>query len=405
MSKYIKQLTRENTLLDRAFRTLAYAQSIPEVGQAKISKSPVVGFGKVTSLYYDPIDYKKQQSIIVSDFKGKNVEIMARQIIYLLECGYNWVKNARPRKLTKRQLAELINYFEHNHAYARGAIVYGYWGEPVITEKLRSKLSNRVNNLDEAISLLSVPQKITSSLTKLHKNSDLLLKKKQKTLVNLKLSKQEKELVNILSWFTLFYEIGERVAGQLYSFLLRCLAINLKKDSVYGDLAWYDPAALKKYLLSGEKLSKQELNKRRSCYILLMQDSRLKIISGAKAVAKYNKLFKTLVNTKTSIVKGTVACSGLVTGTVKIVITENDQKKFKKGNILVSTMTTPNLMSAIRKAAAIVTDEGGMTAHAAIISRELNIPCVVGTKIATSVFKDGDRVEVDAERGIIKKIK
>ena len=63
------------------------------------------------------------------------------------------------------------------------------------------------------------------------------------------------------------------------------------------------------------------------------------------------------------------------------------------------------MMPALIKAAAIVTDEGGVTSHAAIVSRELGIPCVVGTKIATKVLKDGDLVEVDANNGIVKILK
>ena len=60
------------------------------------------------------------------------------------------------------------------------------------------------------------------------------------------------------------------------------------------------------------------------------------------------------------------------------------------------------MIIAIKKAKAIVTDEGGVTSHAAVVSRELGIPCVIGTKLATKVFKDGDFVEVDAEKGIVK---
>ena len=73
-------------------------------------------------------------------------------------------------------------------------------------------------------------------------------------------------------------------------------------------------------------------------------------------------------------------------------------------NILVSFATSPNLMPAIRKASAIITNEGGLTCHAAIVSRELKIPCVIGTKIATKVLKDGDLVEVDANKGVVKKL-
>lgn len=77
---------------------------------------------------------------------------------------------------------------------------------------------------------------------------------------------------------------------------------------------------------------------------------------------------------------------------------------FVKGEILVTTMTEPNLINVMKKAAAIVTNQGGMTSHAAIVSRELNIPCVVATFHATEIFKTGDIIEVDANKGIVSKI-
>ena len=77
--------------------------------------------------------------------------------------------------------------------------------------------------------------------------------------------------------------------------------------------------------------------------------------------------------------------------------------KMEYGDILVAWATNPAIVPAMKKAAAIVTNEGGLTCHAAIVSRELNIPCIVGTKIATEVLKDGDIVEVDADNGIVKK--
>ena len=74
------------------------------------------------------------------------------------------------------------------------------------------------------------------------------------------------------------------------------------------------------------------------------------------------------------------------------------------GDIIVTEMTKPNIITACEKAGAIVTDEGGMLCHAAIVSRELGIPCVVGTKIATKVLKDGDIVEVDAGNGVVRRV-
>jgi len=99
---------------------------------------------------------------------------------------------------------------------------------------------------------------------------------------------------------------------------------------------------------------------------------------------------------------GTCASAGYGKGIVRIVNTVADTEKMQQGNILVSEMTNPDLVSAMKKAAAIVTDRGGLTAHAAIVSREFHIPCVVGTQFATKALKDGDEVEVDASKGIVR---
>lgn len=99
---------------------------------------------------------------------------------------------------------------------------------------------------------------------------------------------------------------------------------------------------------------------------------------------------------------GTVACPGIATGVVRIINVSEEMQKMEQGNILVSTATTPSIVPAMKKASAIITDEGGLTCHAAIVSRELNTPCVVGLKIVTKFVKDGDVVEVDANKGIVK---
>ncbi len=79
-------------------------------------------------------------------------------------------------------------------------------------------------------------------------------------------------------------------------------------------------------------------------------------------------------------------------------------QQIKQGDIYVTRMTHPNDITIIKKCAGIITDEGGILSHAAVVSREMKKPCIIGTKIATQVLKDGDRVEVDAEKGIIKKL-
>ncbi|HLC70404.1 MAG TPA: PEP-utilizing enzyme [Candidatus Nanoarchaeia archaeon] len=108
---------------------------------------------------------------------------------------------------------------------------------------------------------------------------------------------------------------------------------------------------------------------------------------------------KAIENTPSELY-GQCAYPGKVRGVARIIYSVDT--KLKKGEILVSINSSPNLMPLLGKCAAIVTDEGGITCHAAIISRELKIPCVIGTKIATKVLKDGMMIEVDAQKGIVK---
>ena len=100
---------------------------------------------------------------------------------------------------------------------------------------------------------------------------------------------------------------------------------------------------------------------------------------------------------------GQLAFPGEVKGRCRIVKRKNQINEFQDGEILVSPMTTPNFLSIMKKASAIITDEGGMLCHAAILSRELKIPCVIGTKIATQILKTGDIISVNS-KAIIKKI-
>jgi len=108
-------------------------------------------------------------------------------------------------------------------------------------------------------------------------------------------------------------------------------------------------------------------------------------------------------DTGVSEVKGTVASKGgVISGVARIMLAPADFPRFKEGDILVANETSPDFVPLMKKAAAIVTDTGGITSHAAIVSRELQKPCIIGTKVATQVLKDGDLVEVDADKGVVR---
>ena len=148
-------------------------------------------------------------------------------------------------------------------------------------------------------------------------------------------------------------------------------------------------------------IEKKELLRRQKAFILLKKGLEYKIISDSKKVAKILKDELSTVKRKRKI-QGLSAFPGHVVGKVVKIRTVAEISKMKKGSVLVSPMTTPEMVVAMQKASAIVTDEGGITSHAAIVARELGIPCVVGTKVATQVLKDGDLVEVDADKGEVR---
>jgi len=133
----------------------------------------------------------------------------------------------------------------------------------------------------------------------------------------------------------------------------------------------------------------------------------------ADYVKKYQPFTVNLVQAQTEsldkfhtqgVLSGTAACRGKVTGQVYVISNPDRLPVIKVNRVVVTRLTTPKLTPLIKKSIAVITDEGGITSHAAIIARELKIPCVIGTKIATKVLKDGDLVEVDAQQGIVRKI-
>ncbi len=159
-------------------------------------------------------------------------------------------------------------------------------------------------------------------------------------------------------------------------------------------------------------LSSQELERRDNAYVLRLQEGKINFYSGPEAeIIILEELQHIKKNEEEGGLRGRIACRGLAQGIVRIIIPgdismlSQAMHNFQGGEVLVTTMTQPNMVPLIEKASAIITDEGGLTSHAAIISREFKTPCIVGTEIATKVFKDGDLVEVDADKGIVRKIK
>lgn len=156
-------------------------------------------------------------------------------------------------------------------------------------------------------------------------------------------------------------------------------------------------------ILKNRKVSKKEIKEKYKAYAYVKTLGQYKEYVGNKAL-KYEKMFISKKDNGRLKIQGMGVSPGKAIGKVKIIHFVNKAKDFQDGDILVAPMTRPEYMPLMAKAAAIVTDQGGITSHAAIISRELKKPCIVGTKDATKILKEGDLVEVNANHGVVRKI-
>lgn len=170
----------------------------------------------------------------------------------------------------------------------------------------------------------------------------------------------------------------------------------------YHDLLYLTPEEVVGALRGENNDISETLASRKGDVLVYLQGGYI-ILSGSVATAYVQErpVFNRMVDASVQVV-GVTAYRGAVTGRARVVFTPEDANKLQVGEVLVTTMTTPNLIKAMERATAFVTDEGGILCHAAIVAREMKKPCIIGTKIATKVLKDGMMVEVDANEGMVR---
>lgn len=155
---------------------------------------------------------------------------------------------------------------------------------------------------------------------------------------------------------------------------------------------------------------KDTLENRKIGFAMIWINGRTKTVFGNESLKLQNDIAKIYKTTDTednqtneNVITGNIANQGKVRGIARILKNYKDIHNVEKGDIIVASMTTPDYVSAMEKAAGFITDEGGITCHAAILSREFNVPCIVGTVNATQKIKDGEIITLDAYQGKIFK--
>jgi len=312
-------------------------------------------------------DLKKGEKIlkILNKLKNFRVELKNKELI------------ERLKKIKKNNLIAKWNEIEST--IDKFFYLYLYCEGPVLTpfEKIVSKACPNRKDLER---ILNNP--------KLAKEFNL--NKEQKAALGrlVQLGEIKFDLHNNLDYIVEeLYKFGEEVAEKYHLSTEQVLSL---KD-----------LEMKKLLKTGEISNIDTLNKRLKGAILIPEKKE----KGCKILIRedYQKWKKKLEPYQNvSKINGTPAYSGKVRGKVKRHISMTKTIDIPRACILVTGMTNPQIVPYLKKVKAIVTDEGGITCHAAIVSRELKIPCVVGTQIATQVLKNGDEVEVDANEGVVK---
>lgn len=154
--------------------------------------------------------------------------------------------------------------------------------------------------------------------------------------------------------------------------------------------------------LLGSPVDPAELEQRK-IYGVVKVDNEIEFVKG-QAVQNIKDIIWGDIGAVKEI-RGTIAYPGIVRGRARVILSSREIGKILPGEILVCNLTNPDYNPVFKKVSAVITDEGGVLCHSAIMAREFKIPCVIGTKIATKVLQDGDIVEVDAEKGEVRKIK
>ncbi|MHB8830734.1 MAG: PEP-utilizing enzyme [Patescibacteria group bacterium] len=298
--------------------------------------------------------------------------------------------------LEMQEHPELRDTLLSKHLDVYGWLTYGYSGPAMTQEYLLKALKSTLESGD--------PKDQIRSFQKRYEN---IKSQKQDLLQKLNLPADLVRLFGITSKFMAIKDFRKGVYQRSYLAMDRVIAeiakrLNLDLKSV-------------KFMLF-EEIKDALMNQRQAFYkpivvqrlekcCLIAENGEFKIYQGQACDDQITKLVgKHPADVKSENVKelkGSVAYAGHAKGMVKIVLVVEDVDKVNEGDILVSSATNPDLIVAMKRAAAFVTDTGGITSHAAIVARELKKPCVVGTGKATRVLKDGDLVEVDADKGIV----
>lgn len=284
----------------------------------------------------------------------------------------------------------------NGHLKKYSFIAFGYDGPSWKFEDIEKRLDQLLNDKDK------IERKIAEK-----ENFEKEIRIKQNgVLKKLSLTEEEEYLflvLRTLGFWKFERKFQNQKAHELMEYFIKEIA---KRNNLSIAQAKMITHLEMKEVLINNKINLELLNERIKESLVVFKGLDFEVISGEKMNEVHREIEESLrVDLNIKELKGSTAYSGKARGRIRRIDEPEEMSKMKKGDILVSASTSPHILGAMKEAGAIITDSGGITCHAAIVAREIKVPTIIGTKIATKILQDGDLVEVDAEKGIVRKIK
>ena len=313
--------------------------------------------GEYVDIYRAPEEHIEQMRSFILEQLNRDYEFIHKASSQLLELYDEFIRNIKEvdklnlSKLENKELLKVLDNFIDVHARLEPTFVINFWF-PI-------QMENHSDNKKWA-EVITIASETRAKTEKVGPEGERIATK-----------------------------LADEINNRIFSHAKYSRVLNLEEAGAF---------------LKNNTLPKQnDLEKRLKGFIYGSQG--IKYISLEEYSKSAGHAIKKEVISDQELIKGTSACQGYVEGVVRKIISTDKINTLKRGEILVTSMTTPEFLPAMKKASAFITDEGGITCHAAIVAREMKKPCVIGTKVATKVLKDGDSVVVDANKGVVRIVK
>ena len=335
-------------------------------------------------------DIKKQTKLFEILTQAKELSVMQKEQKELLLL----IKKIKKENLDSAEVNNLIR--EHLRKFSHMGFFY-FRGKPWTEDYIKKRISEKINT-----DFLSELKKI-EELEKANKEWLEIVKKLEFNNKEIILVKTLKEMAYCTNGFDEVWNYLSSKSQAILEDITRRLKIT------YNELIEMDINEIIDFLEHDKQIDakfREIIAERQKDSVLVVAGNKLTIITGKELTELRNKeTKKEVINKNIKELKGLGASVGKAVGKVVLVLGVNDLSKVKKGDIMMAKSTVPSFVPAMEKAGAIITEVGGLLSHAAIVSRELSTPCIVGIDKVTEILKDGDIVEVDAEKGIVRRLK